>query len=337
MSIRILVVGPAWVGDMVLAQSLFIALKDRLPDCELDVLAPAWSLPLLERMPEVRRAVTQEVGHGRLGLLSRYRLGRELRSQRYDWAIVLPRSFKSAIVPWVARIPKRTGYRGEMRYGVLNDPRPLRESELPQMAQRYVMLGLPAGAPMPPPVPRPKLTVRPENRRQLLDRLGLTLDRPVVAFMPGAAYGPAKRWPAEYFSELAKAWIGKGCRVWIFGSRDDAEVGERIRAGAGEGVHDLCGATRLEDVIDLLPLATCVLTNDSGLMHVAAAVSSRIFAIYGSSSPRYTPPLSDTATILYENLSCSPCFERVCPLGHTDCLRKIVPERVLESMERPPV
>ncbi len=325
---RILIVGPAWIGDTVMAQSLCIILKKRFPDSEIDVLAPAWSKPLLARMPEVKSSIVMPLGHGEFGFGARRRLGRLLRG-RHDHAIVLPRSWKSALVPFFAGIPKRTGYRGEWRYGLINDMRPLDESKLTQTVQRFVALGLARDAPLPPAdIPKPHLRVDAENQSALLSKLALNRDSPIVAMMPGAEYGPAKRWPVERYGELAKQLLASGKQVWVFGSAREQSLGEEITYIAGKRVVNLCGSTRLEDVVDLLALAETAVTNDSGLMHIAAAVGIKLVAIYGSSSPDYTPPLSDKAAIVYLRLECSPCFERECPLKHLNCLNQITVDDV---------
>lgn len=320
---RILVVGPAWVGDMVMAQSLFMTLRERFPEAAIDVLAPGWSGPLLGRMPEVRHHIEMPVDHGALGIGARWRIGRRLRRERYDQAIVLPRSFKSALTPFFAKVPRRIGYLGESRYRLVNDIRPLDTAVLTQTVQRYVALGLERGAPLPPKLPLPHLETSADNQTRLLQDLALSTERPVVGFVPGAEYGPAKRWPAEHFAALATRLLDEGWQVWLFGSVKDQPVCAEITALAGDRVIDLSGRTRLEDAVDLIALTELVVTNDSGLMHIAAATGRRVVAIYGSSSPAYTPPLSDDARIMYLSLECSPCFERECPLGHLDCLRGI--------------
>ncbi|WP_127475585.1 lipopolysaccharide heptosyltransferase II [Sulfurivermis fontis] len=328
---RILVIGPAWVGDMVMAQSLFIAL--RRDGAEVDVVAPQWSLPLLARMPEVHRAIALPVGHGNFGLLERWRIGRSLRAYHYDRAIVMPRSFKSALIPFFAGIPRRTGYRGEMRYGLLNDIRPLDKQLLPRVVDRYVALGLPMDAPLPPrDIPLPRLNVDVENRQRLIRQLDLDMARPAVAFMPGAEYGPAKRWPLPHYAALARELLASGRQVWILGSAKEQADGEAIVAAA-PSVRNLCGMTRLEDTVDLLSLASAAVSNDSGLMHVAAATDVPLVALYGSSSPTYTPPLSHEARVLYLGLPCSPCFKRHCPLGDTPCLKDMTPPQVMSALQ----
>ena len=332
MAEKVLVVGPSWVGDMVLAQSLFISLKQRDPAVEIDVLAPGWSLPLLQRMPQVRRGIELPIAHGELGLGRLWRLGRSLRGEAYGRALVLPRKLKAALVPFFAGIPRRTGYRGEARYLLINDPRPLDRTVLKQTVQRFVALGSPSAPSAAPDVPHPRLVVDESRCRGLLGTLGLNLDRPAIAFMPGAEYGPAKQWPADYYARVARGLAASGRQVWLFGSRKEAALGEEIRVKAGGAPVNLCGRTALADVIDLLSLCERALTNDSGLMHVAAAVGIPLVAIYGSSTPDYTPPLTAQQKILYLRLSCSPCFERTCPLGHYNCLRQIAPEQVLGAL-----
>lgn len=329
---RILVVGPAWIGDMVMAQSLYRTLQELHTGAAIDVLAPGWSGPLLGRMPEVRRHITLPLNHGEFGLGARYRLGRQLQAESYDQAIVIPRSFKAALPPFFARIPRRTGYRGEMRYGLINDMRPLDKSVLIQTVQRYVALGLDRHAALPPGhIPQPRLRIDQQNQQRLLAELALSLDRPVVGFMPGAEYGPAKRWPPESFAGLARRLIDNGSQVWLFGSGRDRAACEAIVAATNRAaLVNLAGRTRLEDAVDLIALVRAAVSNDSGLMHIAAATGRELVAIYGSSSPAYTPPLTDGARVIYLGLECSPCFERQCPLGHYRCLREITVEQVFD-------
>jgi len=329
---RILVIGPAWIGDMVMAQSLFITLQQRYADVQIDVLAPAWSLPLLSRMPEVNEGIALPVGHGELALGKRFRAGRLLRKNAYTQAIVIPRSYKAALVPFFACIPQRTGYRGEMRYGVINDMRDLDKEVLTQTVQRQVALGLSDKASQPPAIPNPKLEIDANNQQRLLNDLELTQDKPIIGMIPGAEYGPAKQWPITSYHDLAAKLVKAGYQVWAFGSQKERETGEQI-ASVDSAVTNLCGATHLEDVVDLIALCDNVVANDSGLMHVACATGRNVIAIYGSSSPAYTPPLSQNAEVIYRYLECSPCFKRECPLGHTNCLTGIEVEDVLKIIE----
>jgi len=326
-----LIVGPSWVGDMVMAQSLFIVLKRRFPKLTIDVLAPAWSRPILERMPEVSKAVEMPLGHGALQLATRYRLGKSLRNEAYDWAIVLPNSLKSALIPYWARIPRRTGFTGEQRYGLLNDRRRLDKRLLTQTVQRLVALGLEPGDTSVPECPDPVLRVDSEQAKTTADKFQVDLQKPIAALAPGAEYGPAKRWPAAYFAEAAISLEQQGYQVMILGSETDREPAQIIAAESS--AIDLAGKTSLGEVVDLLSLAGVTITNDSGLMHVAAAAGSAVVAIYGSSDPSFTPPMTSNAQILYLGLECSPCFKRDCPLGHTACLVDLKPDRVLQAVE----
>ena len=328
---QILVIGPSWVGDMVMAQSLFIALKRRAV-CEIDVLAPAWSLPILARMPEVRNGISMPLGHGQLGLRTRYQLGKMLAQKRYHQAIVLPGSFKSALVPFFAGIPLRTGFRGEMRTLLLNDMRILDKAALPTTVSRFVSLAFPKNTA--PPVPFPVPRVRPDASNQSrLRQLHQLSTQPAIAFMPGAEYGPAKQWPIAHFRALALDLVSLGYQIWVLGSGKDRPAGEEIAQDVAE-IRNLAGHTELGDAVDLLALASAAVTNDSGLMHVAAALDLPLVALYGSSSPEHTPPLSSRAVIRTLKLDCAPCFERTCPLGHTRCLTGIPPESVLDALQR---
>ncbi len=216
--------------------------------------------------------------------------------------------------------------------GLINDMRPLDKKVLPQMVQRYVALGLDRDALLPPShIPQPKLEIDSQNQQRLLAELSLSVEKPVVGIMPGAEYGPAKRWPLKNYADLARQLIGKGNQVWLFGSAKDRQACEEILDAASDGVVDLSGKTSLEDAVDLIAATELVVTNDSGLMHIAAATGRNLVAIYGSSSPAYTPPLTDRATVVYLDLECSPCFERECPLGHYRCLKDISVERVVDS------
>jgi len=334
---RILIVGPSWVGDMVMAQTLFSALKQQHPDCSIDVLALAWSRPILERMPEVADTIDMPVGHGALDLSSRLRVARLLRQKRYDQAIVLPNSLKSGLIPWLAGIPLRTGWRGEMRYFLLNDIRLLDKERYPLMVQRFVALALPADAPPPEDINRPNLVFDPEIARSVRQKLDLVDARPILALCPGAEFGPAKRWPEQYYGEVAAARIDAGWQVWLMGSANDREVTAKI-AGAltdqqRRHCHDLAGRTALAEAIDLLGSADAVVSNDSGLMHIAAALNRPMAVLYGSTSPKFTPPLSDQVAILNIPVDCGPCFQRQCPLGHLKCLWGVPPDRVLAALQ----
>ena len=330
---RVLIVAPSWVGDAVLTHPLLVRLKERHPDATINVLAPSWALAVFRRMPEVAATLALPFGHGDLRLGERRRFAKTLPA--YDQAIVLPNSLKSALVPWHAGIPVRTGYRGEMRYGLLNDVRRLDKVALPLIVERFAALAQPPGEPFARPLPEPRLRVDAAARAATLAKLSLDMSRPIAAFAPGAEYGPAKRWPAEHFVSLGRTLMARGYQVWLFGSANDREIAEEI-ARALPGAVNLAGATTLDEAIDLLSLAAYVVTNDSGLMHIAAALDRPMTALFGSSSPAFTPPLSTRARVISLHLDCSPCFARVCPLGHTHCLVQLTPDRVIGDVPLSP-
>lgn len=312
-----------------MAQALLLLLKQRDPERDLDILAPGWSLPIVSRMPQVRRGIAAQTEHGEIGLRKRWRISRELRRHGYDQAIILPRSLKAALIPWFASIERRTGFHGESRYILINDERLFDHNMLDQTVKRYVALGLEPGEAL-PEIPNPVLRVSVANQDTLLDKLDIRSDRPVIAMMPGAEYGPAKCWPIEYFAALASLLATDGYDVWVLGAAGDADAGEQIAAQST--AVNLCGKTSLADVIDLLGLATQAVSNDSGLLHIAAAAGTHVHGIYGSSTPEFTPPLTARCDIHYLDIECSPCFERHCPLLHLRCLRDIQPATVHDAI-----
>jgi heptosyltransferase-2 len=328
---RILIVAPNWIGDTLLAQPLFARLHEQTPGLSLDAVAPEWTAPVLRRMREIDEVIETRLAHGALQLGARWRLARSLARRRYDVAIVLPGSFKSALVPFLAGIPRRIGFVGESRYGLLNVLHRLDEAKLPLMAERYAQLAEAPGEPPRRPLRTVRLDVDEANLAITVARLGLDHSRPIVAFCPGAEYGPAKRWPARHFAELARALAARGRYVWLIGSRADRPIGEEIEHGSSGAALNLCGRTDLGAAVDLLSLAEAVVSNDSGLMHVAAALGRPLVALYGSSSPAHTPPLGP-ARIVSLGVECSPCFERQCPLGHFKCMNELAPRRVLKEL-----
>jgi heptosyltransferase-2 len=325
---KILVVAPSWVGDCMLIQPMLARLVQRHPDVLIELLAPPWTAALLRQMPEVYKVIINPFPHGALNFGDRYRLGKLLQDSNYDQAIVLPNSLKSALVPFFAGIPLRTGFVGELRYGLLNDARKLNKNELPLMVERFAQLAEPRNQPIQRPLPQPYLPVIEGQQENVLSKFGLHITKPVAVFCPGAEYGPAKRWPIPYFAQLAQYLRDFGYDVWLIGSPKDKELGEKIVALGNTNCRNLCGATELGDAIALLSCADLVVSNDSGLMHIAAAMDRPMLALYGSSSPIFTPPLSAKAKILKLEMKCSPCFKRECPLGHFNCMNQMTPEQV---------
>lgn len=329
---KILIVGPSWVGDCMLMQPMLARLVQRYPGCVIDVLAPPWTATLLKAMPEVSDVIINPFPHGALDLQGRRKLGVSLRAAAYDQAIVLPNSLKSALVPFFANIPQRTGFTGEMRYGLLNDARKLDKRVLPLMVERFAQLAEDKGGTIPRPLANPQLSVDVDARDATLAKLGLNLDAPVAIFCPGAEYGPAKRWPVAYFAETAQRLVARGYAVWLIGSNKDHEVAEQIVGLGNPMVRNLCGNTDLIDAIALISCAQLVVSNDSGLMHLTAAQNRPMIALFGSSSPEFTPPLSAESMVVRLDISCSPCFKRVCPLGHFNCMNHLTPDRVWEKI-----
>jgi heptosyltransferase-2 len=324
------IVAPSWIGDTILAQPLFTRLCERHAGLILDAYAPAWAAPVLERMPEVRRVIPNPFVHGEFNLPGRWRAGRQLAGENYDAAIILPNSWKSALVPLFAGIPQRIGFLGEARYGLLNRIARFDAAATPQLAERYAQLAEePAAAPR-LPLAQPHLRVERDSLGATLEALQLACEPAPVVFCPGAEYGPAKRWPTRQFAALARSLADAGQTVWLVGSAKDAPVGAEIVAHSAGACVDLCGETSLAQAIDLLSCARLVVSNDSGLMHVAAALRRPLIALYGSSSPVYTPPLSSEAQIVSLRLECSPCFKRECPLGHFRCMTELSPAMVLD-------
>jgi len=326
---RILVVGPSWVGDIVMSQCLMKALRTREPDAPIDVLAPAALAPLLRRMPEVEGVVESPFRHGVLALADRFALGRSLAG-RYGAAYVLPGSWKSAIVPFMAGARRRCGYLGEVRWGLLNDIRPLPPSMKRKTATLYQALVEPDVFTEPSRLRAPALIVDAENQARSLKAFGLSRGSFAI-FAPGAEFGPAKRWPSRHWVDLAKSLDRAGLRTVLLGSRSDSEMGTEIARGR-PFILDLTGRTRIEDAIDLIAASRFAVSNDSGLMHVAAAVGCKVAAVYGPTSPDDTPALSETSRSVSLALPCSPCRERVCRLGHMNCLERLGAVEVLTAL-----
>jgi heptosyltransferase-2 len=337
MPMRSLIVGPAWVGDMVMAHTLVRLVAAADPAGRIELVAPPATAPVATRMAEVAAVHELDIPHGVLGLGRRRALARHLRGAGFDRAFVLPNSWKSALLPALARIPRRTGWRGEMRHGLLNDLRRLDRERHPRMVERFAALALPSGAELPGPLPRPQLEQDPAAAGALRARLALDDPAPVLACCPGAEFGPSKRWPAAHFAELAAHRIAAGWQVWLFGGPGDraitAAIRERVAGPARERIHDLAGHTRLTEAVDLLGEVDAVVTNDSGLMHVACALQRPVVALFGSTSPGFTPPLGERVASLSLELSCAPCFQRTCPLGHGNCLNQLRPARVDAALE----
>ncbi len=347
---RALVIAPNWIGDTLMAQPLFTTLKKLHPRIAIDAIAPAWVAPVLERMPEIRDVYATDLAHGKLQLVRRWQLASDLRDVGYDAAYVLPNSMKSALIPWMAGINLRIGYRSESRIGLLNvrHPNPPK-TDRPPMTAHYAALAYAPGAKLPfvdkhiqpeaaaqenaQTLPVPRLESDPNEAARVSARFNLDTRTPLVVFCPGAEYGPAKRWPPEHFASLAQfiAHSFPYARIVALGSNKDAPIAQ-ASAERAPNVRNLCGQTSLGEACALISRASAVVTNDSGLMHVAAALRRPLVAVYGSTDPRHTPPLSDLAKVQWLHLECSPCFARECPLGHLNCLRELTAEQVFGDL-----
>lgn len=327
-----LVIGPSWVGDMVMAQVLFKLLKKANPTTQIDVVAPAWSAPLCERMPEVTCHLEMPLGHGQLQLRQRYLLAKALREHQYDTCYILPNSFKSALVPFWARIPNRIGWKKECRSMLLTDARTLDKEKFPLMIQRFAALAFHADVDLPEKLPVPRLVIDSEAADEALVALDLYLEAPVLSLCPGAEFGPSKRWPAHSYAKVAQHFLNEGWQVWLFGSANDSDVCQAIADACLGPVKNLAGKTTLAQAVDLLAQSKAVVSNDSGLMHIVSALNLPLAAVYGSSSPKFTPPLANRVLIHKQSLPCSPCFKRECPLKHHRCMTDLDAEPVIEAL-----
>ncbi len=316
---RILVVAQAWVGDIIFSQMLYTQLQAQQPQVRIDVAAPAWTEALLQRMPQVHQHHIIDIPHGRLKPHRQWRLAQQWRGQ-YTQAIVVPRSAKAALAATLAGIPRRTGFASNGRPGLINDARPRPDGVIARMLTL-------AGADPSTEVAHPKLEVDPDRARTVMQRFGLDPQARWVGLMPGAAYGSAKQWGVAAFAELAALLIEQGYRVCVLGGKKEPLMGDQI-ATVSDSVVNLCGKTTLDEAVDLISALACAVCNDSGLLHVAAAVDTPTVGIYGATSPHTHPPLNPNASICYADTVCSPCQQRHCPYETHGCMRAITPEQV---------
>ena len=334
---KILVVGPSWVGDSVMAQTLYKRIKKELPSSQIDVMSPHWSLSLLERMPEVCKKIVSPFSHGETKLLERYRLGQGLKKENYDRAIVLTNSLKSSLIPYFARIAVRTGWLGEFRYGLINDIRSSKKLKKSLMIEKFAALSLYEENYSIENLTFPELEINFANQRNFLEEFSLDYSKNTMAICPGAEFGPSKRWPAEYYAEIAKFYVNKGWNVLCIGSKNDEDIGIEIGSlnnlHSNEGFINLIGKTSLQDAIDILAFTEKVVTNDSGLMHIAAAVKTPLVALFGPSSPEYTPPLISKKKILRKTQGYEKVRYGSNEKGYHQSLLDIKPEEVLNALE----
>ena len=335
---KILIVGPSWVGDAVMAQTLYKLIKDSNKDAQIEVLSPNWSMPILERMEEVSRPIISPFNHGELKIKARFDFGKQLREEGYERAIVMTNSLKSSLIPFFAKIPVRTGWLGEMRIGLINDLRAKEMSNYPLMIEQFAKLSVNPNEDLKKSLPYPSLRVDSRNLKEQLVKLGINSEKPSIAICPGAEFGPAKRWPSNYYAEVCNEYLSNSWNVLVFGSLNDEITGNSIQGGIDKELSDhffnLIGKTSLIDVIDLLSHCKKVVTNDSGLMHIAAAVDTPLVAVYGPSSPQFTPPLIDNHVVLRKFEGFDKIREGSEEHGYHESLIAIKPSEVLEGLDR---
>lgn len=336
---RILIIAPHWIGDAVMSQPLISALKETYPNQAIDVLCTPWVAPIYRACQQLSDIFEVDFQHGALQWDLRQASAKQLKLKGYHTAFVLPNSFKSALVPWLAGIPNRIGYRGELRFGLINRAlaNPSRQMRTP-MVEHYgrllellptLSIGFDSSL-------HPKLSISDTTIKKIRVRLASLETNALYVFAPGAEYGPAKRWPSHHFAELANKILSGNphAQIVILGSKADFAIGQAIQSHTKSlnRIHNWCGTLDLEEAMAVITQSKQIICNDSGLMHIAAALSVPQIAIFGSSSPEHTPPLSKHAKVIWLKLPCSPCYQRTCPLGHLNCLEQIQATQVYATL-----
>lgn len=339
----ILIIAPNWIGDAVMTQPLLATLKVQYPDSKIDVLASTWVAPIYRACSEVHEVIEAKFEHRRLQWALRKQLAKELSDKKYQACFILPNSFKSALIPWLANIPFRIGYRGELRFGLINlaldNPSKLNR---PPMVEHYHALSQLLIEELTASSNKeliPHLSISSAAIQSIQAKLQSVKIDPsnIYVMCPGAEYGPTKRWPTSHFAQLAQQLITENPKqqIILLGSKGDHALAQEIQSQCNQGIHihNWCGETSLDEAIALIGMSKAVISNDSGLMHIAAALQTPQVAIFGSSDPAHTPPLSDKAKVIWLNLPCSPCHKRDCPFGHLKCLNDILPEQVFVTLQ----
>ena len=341
----ILIIAPNWIGDAVMTQPLLASIKALYPDSTIDVLAGTWVAPIYRACSEVHEVIEAQFEHKQLQWGLRKQSAKQIEQKKYQACFVLPNSFKSAFIPWLANIPLRIGYRGEMRFGLINvaldNPS---KTNRPPMVEHYLALStllkdeeqvenqqISSNI-------TPRLNVSTSATQSIQSKLqSANITDSIYVFCPGAEYGPSKRWPTEHFARLAQELIKENPtnHIILIGSHGDQNLANEISSQEKQNsnIHNWCGSTSLDEAIALIGMSKAVVSNDSGLMHIAAALRVPQVAIFGSSDPAHTPPLSDKAKVIWLDLPCSPCHKRECPLGHLKCLKDILPQQVLATLD----
>jgi len=328
----ILLVPYMWIGDFVRCHSVVRLLKARFPNRPVDVLTTTLCAPLLDYMPGVRKGIVWDLPRRRLALKEHWSLATRLAAERHGSVLVMPRTWKSALAPFLAGIPERTGFAGEARFGLLNDLR-FGEKRLPRMIDRCGALALPKGSALPADWPKPELDVPAQEAAEWRTRGRLPYEgRPVVALAPGAV-GPSKRW--TYFPELAQKLTAEGFAIWVLGSPAEAPLAAEIVGAAGPAARDLT-SNDLRNAILALKCAGACVSNDSGLVHVAAAMGAPTIGIFGPTSPWHWAPLNPLAAVIetLTDVPCRPCHKPTCRLIHHRCMRDIPAAQVLPAVYR---
>jgi heptosyltransferase-2 len=332
----ILLVPYMWIGDFVRCHTVVRLLKQQFPARPIDVLTTSMVAPLVDYMPGVRKGVAVDLPRKRVAFGQHRALADRLRAEGYGQALVMPRTWKSALAPFLAGIPRRTGFVGEARFGLINDLR-FGERRLPRMVDRCAALALPKEEAAPAEWPLPQLSVPAAEVAAWRARLRLAPDgsqpgRPVVAFAPGAV-GPAKRWPAAYYAELARHLAVEGNCVWVIGGPGEKELAAEIVPAGQDAIRDLTGPD-LRNAILALAAADTAVSNDSGLLHVAAALGTPAIGIFGPTSPWHWKPLNPIAAVVEtaSELACRPCHKPVCRFGHHRCMRDIPVNQVAKEV-----
>ncbi|MFC0349189.1 lipopolysaccharide heptosyltransferase II [Undibacterium danionis] len=328
-----LVIAPNWIGDTIMAQPLLQILRAQYPNAQIDVMAPKWVAPVVYAMSEVDTVLESKIRHRSLKIRDYWDFVQKIRRGKYSAAYVLPNTIKYALLPWLAGIKKRIGYLGETRYGLINvmhhdckiNPRP--------MTDFYAALARAPKDRVPLPLPKPRLNVAARSIEQLFQKFGLSRNLPVIVFAPGAEFGSAKRWPETYFAELAHKILrfNEKAQVVILGGVNDRAICQQIHEQVPNTLN-LAGSTSLDQAIGLLSGANAIISNDSGLLHIASALNRPTLAIYGPTDPNHAPSHSDKKISISLNLSCAPCKQKECPLVHKECMTKISPDMVWQSL-----
>tara|TARA_X000000368_G_scaffold418300_1_gene417475 strand:- start:100 stop:1089 length:990 start_codon:yes stop_codon:yes gene_type:complete len=325
---KILIIPQNWLGDIVMSQALLKRVKSENPNTTIDILVNSTFKSLVERMPEINEAIILDCEHKELGFFKRLSLAKKIKGN-YDQSIVLSRSIKSALIPYLARIPIRTGELGELRYVLINDLRKFTKENRRKTAFRYVSMFTKKEEVLDEKY-YPSLKSDPEKIKILSDKYKIDLEKKIIIFAPGAAFGPSKMWPVEKFKELGEK-LNKDFFILVLGSKSEKNIGDQIVTN--KNVINLCGETSITDAVDLMHISEFCVSNDSGLMHLAAATDTKSISIYGATSPELTPPLTSNKKIHYKGLPCSPCFGKICKYGHYNCLVEIQADDVFKSFK----